>query len=193
VKERHIRVGDGLVDADTVIVRGGLPGPRGLRAEAQNHYGVYGSFSVSVFAVGDAPLEEFAQSLPLGCFEHLTLWTAGDIRTAGLALEPVGRDPRHYLVNLSPGGIGVRALWGCEHRTWTNPPRAVMSSVDLPADLNTQDDDGLGWTTATFALDPQRVKVGEQLTAGDRNAQATVRIEAVDPDGQVHFTILPDR
>ena len=192
MKERHIRAGDGLIDADAVIVRGGRPGPRGLRTEAQNHYVTYGSYSVSVLAVRDVPLEEIAQTLPLVCFEHLTLWTAGDIRTAGLALQPAGREPRHYLVNLGAGAAGVGALWGCEHRTWANPPRPVVPTIDLPADLNTQDDDGLGWTTITFARDPQRVKVGEQLVAGDRNGQATVRIEAVDTDGQVHFTILPD-
>jgi hypothetical protein len=191
VKERHIRVGDNIVDGD-VIVRGGMPGPRGLRAEAQNHYVVYGTSSVSVYAVRDVPLEEIAQSLPLACFEQLTLWTAGDIRTAGLALEPAGRDPRHCLVNLGPGGVGVRALWGGEHRTWTNAPRPVLPDIDLPADLNTQDDDGLGWTILTFARDPQQVKAGEQLVAGDRNGQATVRIEAVDTDGQVHFTILSE-
>jgi hypothetical protein len=193
VKERHIRVGDELVDADTVVVRGGLPGPRGLRAEAQNHYVVYGTSSVSVFAVRDVSLEEIARSLPLVCFEHLTLWTAGNIRKAGLAIEPAGREPRHYLVNLGTGGAGVAALWGCEHRTWTNAPRPAMPVIDLPADLNTQDDEGLGWAILTFARDPQQVEVGAQLVAGDRNGQATVRIEAVDPDGQVHFTILPDR
>ena len=181
---------DDLIDADVVIVRGGLPGPRGLRAEAQNHYVVYGTSSVSVYAVRDAALEEIAESLPLVCFEQLTLWTAGNIRKAGLALEPAGREPRHYLVNLGPGAAGVKSLWGCEHRTVTNHPRPVPPAIDLPADLNTQDDDGLGWTILTFARDPQQVKVGEQLVAGDRNGQATVRIEAVDPDGQVHFTIL---
>jgi hypothetical protein len=191
VKERHIRVGDGVVDPDVVIVRGGLPGPRGLRAEVQNHYVVYGTFSASVFAVRNVPLEEIAQSLPLVCFEHLTLWTAGDIRTAGLALAPAGRDPRHYLVNLGAGAASVKALWGCEHRTWSNPPRPVVTAIDLPADLNSQDDDGLGWTIQTFARDPRQVKVGAELVAGDRNGQASVRIEAVDPDGQVHFTILP--
>ena len=193
MKERHIRVDDGLIDADVIIVRGGLPGPRGLRAEAQNHYVVYGTSSVSVFAARDVPFEEIADSLPLACFEHLTLWTAGNIRKAGLALEPAGRESRHYVVNLGMGAAGVQALWGCEHRTWTNSPRPVLPAIDLPADLNTQDDDGLGWTIVTFARDPQQVKVGEQLVAGDRNAQATVRIEAVDPDGQVHFTILLDR
>lgn len=193
VKERHIRVGDGLIDADVVIVRGGLPGPRGLRSEAQNHYVVYGISGVSVFAVRDGALEEIAESLPLACFEHLTLWTAGNIRKAGLALEPAGREPRHYLVNLGMGGAGVQALWGCEHRIWTNPPRPVLPAIDLPADLNSQDDDGLGWTMLTFARDPRQVKAGAQVIAGDRNGQATVRIEAVDPDGQVHFTILDDR
>lgn len=193
VKERHIRVADGLIDAEAIIVRGGRPGPRGLRTEAQNHYVTYGSFSVSVFTASEVPLEEVAQSLPLACFEHLTLWTAGDLRSAGLALEPAGRDPRHYLVNLGAGAAGVGAFWGCEHRTWTNPARPVVPAIDLPADLNAQDDDGLGWTTITFARDPQGVKVGEQLVAGDRNGQATVRIEAVDTDGQVHFTILDER
>lgn len=191
MKERHIRAGDGLIDADAAIVRGGLPGPRGLRAEAQNHYVVYGTFSVSAFAVRDVPLDEIGRSLPLVCFELLTSWTAGDLRKAGLALEPAGRDPRHYLLNLGAGSAGVGALWGCEHSTWTNAPRPVLPAIDLPADLNAQDDDGLGWTISTFARDPQQVKVGAQLVAGDRNAQAAVRIEAVDPDGQVHFTILP--
>ncbi len=191
MKERHIRVGDDLIDADVIIVRGGLPGPRGLRAEAQNHYVVYGTSSVSVFAVRDVPLEEIAESLPLVCFEQLTLWTAGTIQKAGLALEPAGREPRHYLVNLGAGAAGVASLWGCEHRTVTNTPRPVPPAIDLPADLNSQDDDGLGWTILTFARDPEQVKVGAQLVAGDRNGQATVRIEAVDPDGQVHFTILP--
>jgi hypothetical protein len=192
VKERYVRVGDGLTDDDAIIVRGGLPGPRGLRAEAQNHYVVYGTSSVSVFAVRDVSFEDIARSLPLMCFEDLTLWTVGDIRRAGLAIEPAGREPRHYLVNLGTGAAGVAALWGCEHRTLKNPPRPVVPAIDLPADLNTQDDDGLGWTIVTFARDPQQVKVGAQLVAGDRNGQATVRIEAVDPDGQVHFTILPE-
>ena len=185
-------MGDDLVDDDIVVVRGGLPGPRGLRAEAQNHYVVYGTPSVSVIAVGDIPLEEMARSLPLVCFEQLTLWRAGDIRKAGLAIEPAGRVPRHYLVNLGAGAAGVAALWGCKHRTWTNPSGPVGAAVDLPADLNAQDDDGRGWTIVTFARDPDQVEVGAQLVAGDRNGQATVRIEAVDPDGQVHFTIVLD-
>jgi hypothetical protein len=192
VKERHIRVGDDLTSDDVVIVRGGLPGPRRLREETQRNYSIYGTFGVCAFAARDVPLDELAQSVPLVRFEHLTLMAAGDLRKAGLTLEPTGRDRRHYTINLGEGAARVGALWGCSHRIWTNPPAPVEQAVDLPADLNSEDDDGLGWTTMVFARHPDRVKVGAHLLAGDRNGQAIVRIVAVDPDGQVHFTILPD-
>lgn len=63
--------------------------------------------------------------------------------------------------------------------------------VDLVADLNAEDDDGLGWTTLADARDPDRVKPGALLLAGNRHGQAVVRVVGVDADGQVHFTILP--
>jgi hypothetical protein len=64
-------------------------------------------------------------------------------------------------------------------------------ALDLAADLNAQDDDGLGWSVLAEARDPERVRPGAMLLAGGRSAQAVVRIVAVDEDGQVHFTILP--
>lgn len=63
--------------------------------------------------------------------------------------------------------------------------------LDIEADLNAQDDDGLGWSTLADATDPQRVKPGAMLLAGNRFGRAVVRVVAVDDDGQVHFTILP--
>lgn len=63
--------------------------------------------------------------------------------------------------------------------------------IDLVADLNSQDDDGLGWSRLTEALDPDRVRPGAMLLAGKPQARAVVRIVAVDGDGQVHFSILP--
>jgi hypothetical protein len=41
------------------------------------------------------------------------------------------------------------------------------------------------------ARDPGRIRPGVMLVAGDRQAQAVVRVVAVDDDGQVHFTVLP--
>jgi hypothetical protein len=66
----------------------------------------------------------------------------------------------------------------------------VNERIDLRADLNAQDDDGLGWSTLSRARDSQRVKVGVMLVAGNEHAQAVVRIVAVDGDGQIHFSIL---
>ena len=66
-----------------------------------------------------------------------------------------------------------------------------MNEVDLVADLNAQDDDGLGWSTRSEAAAPERVRPGAMLLAGNSQAQAVVRVVAVDDDGQVHHAILP--
>ncbi len=66
-----------------------------------------------------------------------------------------------------------------------------MDDLDLVADLNAQDDGGLGWSTLADAHAPGRVRAGAMLLAGNHQAQAVVRVVAVDGDGQVHFAILP--
>ena len=63
--------------------------------------------------------------------------------------------------------------------------------IDLVADLNAQDDDGLGWSLLADARDAERVRPGVMLLAGNSQAKAVVRVVAVDDDGQVHFAILP--
>lgn len=63
--------------------------------------------------------------------------------------------------------------------------------IDLQADLNAQDDDGLGWSTLADARHPGRVVPGAMLVAGNAAGVAVVRVVAVDEDGQVHFAILP--
>ena len=63
--------------------------------------------------------------------------------------------------------------------------------LDLIADLNAEDDDGLGWSTLSDARDRSRVRPGAMLLAGNQSSSAVVRIVAVDADGQIHFTILP--
>ena len=63
--------------------------------------------------------------------------------------------------------------------------------IDLIADLNAQDDEGLGWTTLADAREPDRVQPGVLLLAGNPSGRAVVRGETVDDDGQVHFEVLP--
>lgn len=66
-----------------------------------------------------------------------------------------------------------------------------MDDLDLVADLNAQDDDGLGWSTLADAIAPDRVRPGAMLLAGDSQARAVVRVVAVDDDAQVRFAVLP--
>lgn len=68
---------------------------------------------------------------------------------------------------------------------------ATITEIDLQADLNAEDDDGLGWSTLADARVAERIKPGAMILAGNKAAQAVVRIVAVDEDGQVHFSILP--
>jgi hypothetical protein len=63
--------------------------------------------------------------------------------------------------------------------------------IDLIAELNAEDDEGLGWSALSDARDASQVRPGAVLVAGNRYGQAVVRIVAVDEDGQVHFTMLP--
>ncbi len=64
-------------------------------------------------------------------------------------------------------------------------------NIDLAADLNAQDDDGLGWSTLADASDPSRIRPGAIVLAGNCYGEAVVRIVAIDDDEQVHFRILP--
>jgi hypothetical protein len=63
--------------------------------------------------------------------------------------------------------------------------------IDLVADLNAEDDDGLGWSSLSDARDAAQVRPGVMLVAGNCFDKAVVRVLAVDEDGQVHFTVLP--
>ncbi len=64
-------------------------------------------------------------------------------------------------------------------------------ALDITADLNAQDDDGLGWSALADAVDPSRVVPGATLLAGDAAGVAVVRVVAIDDDGQIHFSVLP--
>jgi hypothetical protein len=62
--------------------------------------------------------------------------------------------------------------------------------IDITADLNAEDDDGLGWSTLSDARDPAQVRPGAMLVAGNRFGKAVVRVVAVDAGEQDHFTVL---
>lgn len=62
-----------------------------------------------------------------------------------------------------------------------------MPELDIIADLNAEDDDGLNWALIRKASDPSVVVPGAVLRAGMERAWSWVQIVAVDDDGQVHF------
>ncbi len=67
----------------------------------------------------------------------------------------------------------------------------MHDEIDLLADLNAMDDDGLGWSVLADARDPDKVRPGAVLLAGNVAGQAVVRVVAIDTDGQIHFEVLP--
>lgn len=120
MKARLIRPRDRL-DDDEQVVRGGDLDADIVRADARRMFSIYGVYGISVFAVRDVTLDELAQQPPLVRFERLALVTAGTIRTAGLSLEPTGRNRRHFTVVLPDLDRGVDARCSCERRLWINP------------------------------------------------------------------------
>lgn len=72
----------------------------------------------------------------------------------------------------------------------------MTTHVDLPADLNARDEDGLCWSFLDEAPDPSIVRPGAVITAGDEDAAALV--EVVDhvelgTGTMARFRILPGR
>ena len=59
--------------------------------------------------------------------------------------------------------------------------------IDLRADLNREDDEGLGWALITGADRPEIVRHDAVLRAGTETFWSWGRVTAVDDDGQVHF------
>ena len=55
----------------------------------------------------------------------------------------------------------------------------MAHDIDLTADPNGQDDNGLGWSTLPHAGGPSRVRPGAMLLGGNRHGQAVVPIVAV--------------
>ena len=59
--------------------------------------------------------------------------------------------------------------------------------IELDADLNAEDDEGLNWSVLSAASHPELIKSGAIITAGRDRYWSWVRVVRVDSDGQVHF------
>jgi hypothetical protein len=63
-------------------------------------------------------------------------------------------------------------------------------AIDLRANLNNEDDEGLNWGLLGNATDPEAIVEGAVVVAGTAHFWSWVRIRQVDEDGQVHFEQL---
>ncbi len=120
VKQRYIRPAAALSD-DDLLVRGGDLAATVIRADARRNHSIYGTYGVSVFAACVATIDELAQRPPLVRFARLTLVRVDALRAVGMRLQPTGRNPAHYDIELDDLDSGVGALCSCEHRVVVNP------------------------------------------------------------------------
>lgn len=180
-----------------MLLRGCDLDPDLLRAHAERYQAIDGEYGTLCSPARDATVDELAQQAPLVRFEILTLIRVGALLSAGFRLEPTGRNPRHFTVAFDDLDGAWRpsepasTAGGRTRTTKTELGGDPMDDLDLIADLNAQDDDGLGWSTLADAAAPELVRPGVMLLAGNSQAPAVVRIVAIDEDAQVHFAILP--
>lgn len=62
-----------------------------------------------------------------------------------------------------------------------------MTTIDLAADLNAEDDEGRNWALLPDDTDRTAIVPGVVLRAGTAHFWSWVRIDEVDDDGHVHF------
>jgi len=120
MKLRRLRDGDVLENGDIMLMRGGDLDPDILRADAMRYHSIYGTYGISVFALRDVTVDELAQQVPLVRFDRLTVLHVRDVLTAGMRLEPTGRNPCHYTVGFDDLDDGVRRLVGCPRQVVPN-------------------------------------------------------------------------
>jgi hypothetical protein len=69
-----------------------------------------------------------------------------------------------------------------------------MYHVDITADLNDEDDTGYVWTFLDEARDPNHIKPGALVVAGDEETAAVCQVIDLVPAGDgtiVHLRLLP--
>jgi hypothetical protein len=90
----------------------------------------------------------------------------------------------------------VVALIGCPHQVRDNPyhenrgGQMNTAAVDLPVDLNGEDDTGLPWGFLDESQNPSKITEGAWIIAGSSRTQVVAQVVDIC-DGIVHVRPLP--
>jgi hypothetical protein len=136
-------------------------------------------------------------------FRIIHLPTADRLAQHQLELLPTGQRP-HFTVRLrsadNPELDRLQAALGAPQ---ANPStlearsgerRTEMYRADITVDLNGEDETGYVWTFLDEARDPEQIKPGAIIVAGDQDAAAVCEVIDLAPAGDgtiVHLRLLP--
>jgi hypothetical protein len=118
--KQRARRGEPPLANETVVIRGDLLDPDLLSESAQRNFDVYGFYGVSVFAETPEVAWTVLAASRFVAVGWLVLFTAGDLRAAGLELWDTGMAPHYDVVHDDLGGLVSRML-GTVHRVVPNP------------------------------------------------------------------------
>ena len=120
-----------------------------------------------------------------------------------LAADVLEEDARRYFSVYGTYGISVYATRGVSVEDLAQRPPLVRFAVLTIVRAGVLRSSGFSWSRrvpipstsrslgTTSPEVSNQVRPGAMLCAGNQQAQAVVRVVAVDDDGQVHFSILP--
>ena len=119
-------------------------------------------------------------------FRTIYLPTVGRLAECRFELFPTGQRP-HFTVRLQRADDSeLDRLLTALGVTQPNP--------DITADLNDEDETGYVWTFLDEARDPQQIKPGALIVAGDEDTAAVCEVIDLAPAGDgtiVHLRLLP--
>lgn len=182
-------------DPDRLVLRGILGNtgldPADLRQAAVINQELYGFYGVSVWVTSAAYPRELLESTKLIKFQRYAEFTVADLTGRGLALWARPAPALRC-------GLRKETTWNLWSRGWlarrtgsgttrTSTGRSTeMIYIDLPADLNLEDDHGRNIARLSDAVTPEAVTPGAVLVAGTSRAWSWAVVDAVDT-GFVHF------
>ena len=126
---------------------------------------------------------------------------AGTLGTAGYELVPTGRAPHFSLVLARATGVDAAALLAqCALASESllseevRPMSTTRIEVDIPFDVQDEDELGMPYALLTEARDPNRIVPGAIVVTADDEDPVLARVHTLAKQGEltiVHLELLP--